>query len=110
MKVKTSERKGPRYLEDLRTRLATFAARFVSVNVDSISATDIQTWLDGMTGATRTKKNFRDTVNTVFKFAETRGYIGRGENPVTHTDKIKVRDDSEIEICGSPLFSVEPQC
>ena len=96
--LKAREKKGPRYLEDLRTRLAAFGRGFSSVNVDTIGTTDVQGCLDSMTGAQRTKKNFRDTVNSLFKFAETRGYIGRGENPIAHTDKIKSRDDAAIEI------------
>ncbi len=98
VELKTNRKAGPRYLEDLRTRLDTFAKRFVSVNVDSIASADIQAWLDGMTGAPRTVKNFRDTVNTLFKFVEIRGYIGRGENPVADTDKISARNAEPITI------------
>lgn len=97
VELKTNRKAGARYLDDLRTRLDTFANAF-AVNVDSITTADVQAWLDGMKSAPRTVKNFRDTVNTLFKFAETRGYIGRGENPVSSTEKISARNAEPITI------------
>jgi len=97
IELKTNRKAGPRYLEDLRNRLDTFAKAF-AVNVDSLTTTDMQAWLDGMKSAPRTVKNFRDTVNSLFKFAEARGYIVRGENPVTATQKIATRNSEPITI------------
>lgn len=97
IELKANRKAGDRYLDDLRLRLDTFANAF-AVNVDSITAGDIQAWLDGMKSAPRTVKNFRDTVNTLFKFAEARGYVARGENPVSGTEKITTRNAEPITI------------
>ena len=96
--LKTSRKAGPRYLDDLRTRLDTFAKVFVNVQVGNIGRDEIQAWLDGMKSAPRTVKNFRDTVNSLFKFCEARGYIARGDNPVALTEKITTRNSEKIEI------------
>ncbi len=97
VELKTNRKVGARYLTDLRTRLDTFANVFC-VNVDTITSIDVQGWLDRMTVAPRTVKNFRDTVNTLFKFCETRGYIARGENPVSATDRVETRNSEAITI------------
>lgn len=86
-----------RYLEDLRNRLDTFSTAFV-VDVANVTTGNIQAWLDRMKGSPRTVKNFRDTANTLFKFAEARGYIARGENPVAATQKPNIRNGEPISI------------
>jgi integrase len=51
-----------------------------------------------MNAAPRSVKNFRDTANSLFKFAEARGYIAKGENPVTATQKVATRNGTPITI------------
>ena len=86
------------YLQDLKTRLSNLSQRFVSVDVGSVATADIQAWLDGMAGAPRSVKNYRDAANALFKFCESRNYIGRGENPVAATEKIQARKGGKITI------------
>jgi integrase len=97
IKLKTSRNGSARYVEDLKLRLAKLADKF-NVNVDTVTTTDIQQWLDGMKAAPRTVRNFRQTASGLFKFAEARGYIARGDNPVTATEKIKAKNGDVIEI------------
>jgi integrase len=97
VELKRNRQASARYLEDLRTRLDTFAQRF-AVNVDTITTADVQRWLDGMDAAPRTVRNFRNAANGLFKFAEARGYIAKGENPVTATEKITARNSEPISI------------
>lgn len=95
--LKTKRNKSERYLEDLRNRLDAFSGAF-AVDVTRVTTADVQGWLDRMKAAPRTVKNFRDTANTLFKYAETRGYIARGENPVIATERVEVRNEEPIEI------------
>jgi integrase len=95
--LKTNRQASARYIEDLKLRLAKLATKF-SVNVDTVTTADIQQWLDGMDAAPRTVRNFRQTASGLFKFAEARGYIAKGENPVTATERIKTKNADAIEI------------
>jgi integrase len=97
IELKTNRKASARYVEDLKNRLAKLATKF-SVNVDSVTTADIQAWLDGMDAAPRTVRNFRNSAGALFKFAEARGYVARGENPVTATEKIKTKNSEAIEI------------
>jgi len=97
IELKTNRKASARYVEDLKLRLAKLAERF-SVNVDTVTTADIQAWLDGMDAAPRTVRNFRQTASGLFKFAEARGYIAKGENPVTATESIKTKTADAIEI------------
>ncbi len=95
--LKTHRKASARYIEDLKMRLAKLATRF-AVRVDTVTTADVKEWLDGMGGAPRTIRNFRQNASSLFKFAEARGYIARGENPVTATERIKTKTADAIEI------------
>jgi len=97
LELQTKRGKSQLYLEDLRWRLARFADAF-KLDVSKVSTADIQMWLDGMKAAPRSVKNFRATASGLFKFAEARGYIAKGENPVTSTERIKIRNSEPITI------------
>jgi integrase len=97
IELKTNRKASARYVEDLKNRLAKLATKF-SVNVDTVTTADIQQWLDDMDAAPRTIRNFRNTASALFKFAEARGYIAKGENPVTATESIKTKNGEAIEI------------
>jgi hypothetical protein len=94
---KTKRKASARYIEDLKGRLKTLAEKFL-VNVDTVTTADIQSWLDGMDAAPRTIRNVRNNASGLFQFAEARGYIGKGDNPVTGTAKIKTKNTEAIEI------------
>ena len=95
--LKTHRKASARYIEDLKIRLAKLATRF-AVRVDMVTTADVQEWLDSMDGAPRTIRNFRQNASSLFKFAEARGYIARGENPVTATERLKTKTAESIEI------------
>jgi integrase len=86
-----------RYIEQLEWMLEKFS-EFFAVNVDTVTTAEIQNWLDGMDASPRTVKNFRDAANVLFKYAEARGYMAKGDNPVTDAEKINARNGKKIEI------------
>jgi len=97
LELKRNRKASVRYTADLKARLATIAKQF-PCNVDRVTTTDLQKWFDGMDSAPRTIRNFRNTASALFKYAEVRGYLARGENPVLATEKIKTKSASPIEI------------
>lgn len=92
-----AQKKSRRYVNDLRARLSRFAENY-AVDISSISTANVQTWLDGLKLSARSTKNFRGALGTLFKFAEARQYIARGQNPVDGTERISSNGDGEIEI------------
>ena len=95
--IKTARGASEQTIGDLKWRLARIAASF-AVNIDSVTTGDMQKWLDGMKGSPRSVMNFRSTAGTLFSFAAARGYIPKGENPVTSTERIKARNNVAVEI------------
>jgi integrase len=95
--LKENQRKSARYIADLRARSNIIAQKF-SMTADMVTTKDLQAWFDGMDAAPRTVRNFRSTASALFKFAEARGYIAKGKNPVTSTEKIKSKNGRPIEI------------
>jgi len=95
--LKENRQASARYVGDLRARLNTLAKKFPE-NVDTVTTAALQNWFDDMKFAPRTVRNFRQTASTLFKFAEARGYIPKGGNPVTGTEQIKAKNKSPIKI------------
>ncbi len=98
--------KSKRYIADLRARCKRFAKSFV-VDVDSVTTADVQKWLDKLQLAPRTARNFRGALSALFSFAEARGYVGKGMNPVPASERIDDNGDGAIEIyTPTELFSL----
>ncbi|MEW6160733.1 MAG: hypothetical protein AB1813_25155 [Verrucomicrobiota bacterium] len=95
--AKEAKGKSGRYIADLRARLTRFADSF-AVDISSVTTPDVQRWLDGLKVSPQTAKNFRTVLNTLFSFAESRGYIFKGGNPVQDTEAISTNGGSAIEI------------
>lgn len=92
-----NRKKSSGYTDDLRWRLAHVADAF-KMDIARVTTADVQMWLDGMKAAPRSVKNFRAVASGLFKFAEARGYIAKGENPVAGTERVKTRNCEPISI------------
>jgi integrase len=68
-------------------------------DVAKVSTADVQRWLKRTKAPPETLKSLRDAANALFKFAESRGYIGRGKNPVTATQSVGEPGRDTIAIC-----------
>ena len=84
------------YIKDLDSRLNRFAKDF-AVDIGNITTADVQRWLDSLKVAPQTAKNFRTVIGTLFSFAESRGYIFKGGNPVEDVEHISANGGA-IEI------------
>jgi integrase len=97
VELKQNRKASVRYLADLKARLNTVARQFPG-DIAMVTTGDLQKWFDSMDSAPRTVRNFRNTAGALFKYAEARGYIAKGENPVLATETIKAKNASPIEI------------
>jgi len=96
IELKKSRGAAARYLGDLTARLTRFAQVY-AVDIGTITTADVQRFLDGLKVAPQTAKNFRTVLFTLFQFAEQRGYILKGGNPVADTETISANGGT-IEI------------
>jgi integrase len=78
--LKTIEAQGrsARYIEDCTSRLSRAAKAFRGY-IQRITSTEIESWLDSIKAAGRTRNNYRAALCTVFSFARSRGYLPRNE-------------------------------
>lgn len=119
VKLKSSRGLSADYTSDLRQRLTRFAVKFGAnasaisdpdardeagqdtrnkgLDISTITTAEVQGFLDGLELGTQSVKNFRTVLHTLFEFAEARGYITKGGNPVVSTEGIKVTNGA-IEI------------
>jgi integrase len=97
IELKSRRKASERYLQDLRYQLNKLCEKF-SVDVDSVTTGDLQLWFDSLDAAPRTVRNIRSAGAALFRFAEARCYIGKGDNPVTATEKIKAKNGDAVEI------------
>lgn len=77
----------PRYLADLRIRLARFAETFGERKIASLSAGEIDGWLRGFAWKPSTRNTVRLCLSTLFGYAEQRGWCQ--ENPIAKVRKIR---------------------
>lgn len=101
LEVKKSDGASNDHLKDLKYRCGRFAKSF-AVDISSVTTGDVQTFLDGLGLSKQSKKNFRTTLHSLFEFAEARGFIFKGGNPVVATEAVKVQNGNAIQI-----FTVE---
>lgn len=98
--LKKSRGAADRYYEDLEFRLEKFAEAF-QCNIGSVTAPDVQAWLDkqkkpnGEKLSSQSYSNNRRVVSLLFKYAASRNYAH--ENVVEQVDKVKiVNGDCEV--------------
>lgn len=95
--LKMSRNKSDRYVQDLRSRLGKFKSDFPCKLVD-VDTARVQKWLDGYKQAdgksisAQSYNNYRAVVHALFAFAEKRGYIAKGTNPVESVERQTIRD------------------
>jgi integrase len=85
--AKEARGKSPRYVGDLSARLNRFAKSF-AVDISTVTTAEVQKWLDGLKLSPQSARNFRTVIGTLFSFAESRGYIFKGGNPIEGTEQI----------------------
>lgn len=95
--AKQARKSSVRYIQDLRARLNRFADAF-AVDISNVTTADVQRWFDGLKLSAQSLKNFRTVLGTLFNFAEARGYILKGGNPIEGTEKVSGKNADTVEI------------
>jgi integrase len=86
--ARASDNLRPRYLGDLRARLARFVESFNDRKLSDITPTEIDTWLRGMCAAPLTRNTFHMRLSVFFEFVRQRGWVQT--NPLEDVPKAKV--------------------
>jgi len=98
-----------RYLDDAKSRLNAFQ-KVVGGNIIGVSSNDIDTYLRGINGAQRTRKNSHTIIRSLFSFARSKGYLPASEKTVAEIiSKIKV-PPSKIGILTPEGFEAVLRC
>lgn len=87
-----ADNRSKRHVDDARARLHKLANSFAAP-IDEISQRDLQTWLNELPVAGRTKNNFRGILVSLFKFARSHGYLPSGL-PTAAEGLRKAKEDS----------------
>lgn len=98
-----------RYIEDCNSRMGRMAKTFKGY-IHSITRDDLADWLDRLKVSPRTRKNFRTSAVTLFKFAKERGNLPRNIQTepelLPATKRLKsVTKDAEIGIYTPSQFA-----
>jgi len=78
LRIKTQDGRSPRYIKDLRVRLAnSFVTRFGTTPVHEITYSDLDEWLRSRADdwSPVTRNNYQRVLGTLFRFALKRGWI-----------------------------------
>jgi integrase len=85
------------HLKDLECRLNRFADAF-QLNIGGVAGTMLQTWLDGMKGSGRTKRNYLAAIAALFRFCIKRKYLPKDAVEEIESVQQQREDSCEIEI------------
>ena len=103
LKAKTADKVSKIYIEDLTWRLNAFAEKF-NAQISSITATDLNAFLRGLSCGSRSRNNYRLAIATLIKFCEQAGYLHKGSIDTAAVKKAKEVDE-EIEIFSAQELS-----
>jgi len=78
LKAIEAQGRSARYIEDCTSRLSRAAKAFRGY-IQRITSSDIESFLDSIKAAGRTRNNYRAALCTLFSFARSRGYLPRNE-------------------------------
>lgn len=92
--VKEKAGKSDVYTRELRRRLGHFADAF-NVRISLVSGKQVEDFIRGLGVSGRTQNNFRQLINTLFRFAVKRGYLPKDHDEM---DAVELADNESGEI------------
>jgi integrase len=97
LSAKHADGASARYRETIRSHLRRFAACF-QVSIDSITTSQIESWLRLQKVGPRTRNNMRGSIVTLFRFARKQGYLPKSD-PTEADDLAKAKEyESKVGI------------
>lgn len=94
---KEKQGRSERHLETLRSHCLRFGSA-VSMNVGSVTAPDVEVFLDGMKVGARTRDNAANSIRTLFEFAKRKRYVPSDYDEHTRVNRLANGEDGPIEI------------
>jgi integrase len=95
--VKRAAKLSEIHLKDLKGQLERFAGAF-EINISEVSTKAIQSWLDKLTVAGRTKRNYLKVLHSLFGFAIRQKYLPKEAMDEVKAVQAPKEDAGEIEI------------
>jgi integrase len=86
--AKAKEGFSERHVADLRGRLTAFGKRF-GAPMNLVLAAELQDYLRDLPTGPRSKNNTRKALKSLFRFAQSRGYLSKGETEAASLPKFK---------------------
>lgn len=83
------------HVNDLRKRLDKFKGTF-KCRLEDITVTEIEAWVNGMKNGHRSNRNYLAAVSGLVRFAERRGYVGKGVLDISTVER--GRSHGEVSI------------
>lgn len=103
LQAKKSSGVGTRALADYRSRLGRFANAF-QCPISDITTVQLQQFLDSLAVSLRTKRNFKTAIVTLFRHAQSRGFLSRDrKSEAEHLDHVFVQP-TDVEIFSPSAF------
>ena len=94
---KEKQGRSERHLETLRSHCLRFGSA-VSMNLGSVTASDIEVFLDGLKVGARTRDNAANSIRTLFEFAKRKRYVPSDYDEHTRVSRLSTGEDGPIEI------------
>jgi integrase len=92
--VKEKAGKSDVYTKELKRRLGHFAEAF-KIHISLVSGKQVEDFIRGLGVAGRTQNNYRQLINTLFRFAVKRGYLPKDHDEM---DAVELADNESGEI------------
>ena len=94
---KKKQGRSERHLETLKSHCKRFG-NSVSMNIGSVTAPDIDLFLDGLKVGTRTHDNIVNSINTLFEYAKRKRYLPSDHDELSRVAHLDNDEDGPIEI------------
>lgn len=97
LEEKTKQGRSDRHLETLKSHCKRFGDAFC-MNVGSVTAPDIDIFLDGLEVGTRTRDNIVNSINTLFEYAKRKRYLPSDHDELSRVARLDNDEDGTIAI------------
>lgn len=94
---KEKQGRSERHLETLRSHCKRFGDT-VCMNVGSVTASDVDVFLDGLAVGARTRDNILSSINTLYGFAKRKRYLPSDYDELSRVPRLDNGEDGPVEI------------
>ena len=97
LEEKIRQGRSDRHRETLKSHCTRFAGA-VSMNIGSVTAPDVEAFLNGLEVGARTHDNVLNSVNTLFEYAKRKRYLPADHDELSRVTRLDNNEDGPIEI------------